>query len=283
MKNSPIVSIIIPTLNSAKFLEDCLESVKNQSYKNIEIIIVDNYSSDNTKEISDKYGARFFVAGPDQTKERIFGAPFQRNFGFRKAKGKYVYYLDVDMELPKNLIKECVGIMSANKKCRAIIIAEESFGIGFWARCKWLERRIYWGDDLVEAPRFFNKKILKNMGYLDDTVGADDWDLTLRLRQDGQLILRTKNFIRHNEGALTLSKVIKKRFLYGKDVFKFKEKHGTKKFYIYFSPFRKSYLKNIPFLMRHPKLFGGMVFMKICEYSGGGAGIIYSKFKKTKK
>lgn len=283
MKNNHLVSIIVPTYNSAKFLEQCLKSIKNQTYKNIELIVVDNNSTDKTKEIAKVYGAIFFVAGPDQSKEKIFGAPFQRNYGFRQAKGEYVYYVDVDMELPKKLIEECVEIMLANKKCKAIIIAEESFGIGFWAKCKWLERRTYWGDDLVEAPRFFDKNTLEGMGYLDDTVGADDWDLALRMKQVGQLILRTKNYIMHNEGALSLAKVIKKRFLYGKDVIKFGEKHGTKKFYTYFSPFRKSYLKNIPFLLKHPRLFSGMIFMKVCEYGGGGAGIIYSKFKKRRE
>ncbi len=275
-----LVSVIIPTKNSSNTLEACLESIKNQTYKNIELIVVDNDSTDKTKEIAKKYDARFFVAGPDQSRKRVFGAPYQRNYGFREAKGEYAYYVDADMELPENLIEECVGIMSTNKKCKAVIVAEESFGIGFWAKCKWFERRTYVGDDLVEAPRFFDKNTLEDMGYLDDTVGADDWDLALRMRQAGHLILRTKNHVMHNEGALTLSKLVKKRFLYGKDVSKFKEKHGIKKFYIYFTPFRKSYFKNIRFLFSHPVLFGGMIFMRMCEYASGGAGIIYSKFIK---
>ena len=280
--NNPLVSVIIPTKNFSKILEVCLKSIKNQTYKNIELIIVDNDSTDKTKEIAKRYDARFFVAGPDQSKGRVFGAPYQRNYGFREARGEYLYYVDADMELPKNLIEECVEIMLANEKCKAIIIAEESFGIGFWAKCKWLERRTYWDDDLVEAPRFFNKNTLEDMGYLDNTIGADDWDLALRMRQTGQLILRTKNYVIHNEGVLNLSRLVEKRFLYGKDVFKFKEKHGTKKFYTYFTPFRKSYFKNIPFLFSHPILFSGMIFMRTCEYAGGGAGIIYSRFiKKT--
>ena len=277
---NPLVSVIIPTKNSSKTLEACLKSIKNQTYKNIELIIVDNDSTDKTKEIAKRYNAKFFVAGPDQSKERVFGAPYQRNYGFREAKGEYLYYLDADMELPENLIEECVEMMLANVKCKAIIVAEESFGIGFWAKCKWLERRTYWGDDFVEAPRFFDKNMLEYMEYLDVTVGSDDWDLALRMRQIGQLILRTKNYIIHNEGNLTLSKLVNKRFLYGKDVFKFKEKHGTKKFYIYFTPFKKSYFKNMSFLLSHPLLFSGMIFMRICEYAGGGAGIIYSRFIK---
>lgn len=51
----PLVSIIIPTYNSAKTLEICLQAIKAQSYQNIEIIVVDNNSLDETKEIAQKY------------------------------------------------------------------------------------------------------------------------------------------------------------------------------------------------------------------------------------
>jgi probable beta-1,3-galactosyltransferase len=51
----PVVSVIIPTYKSSRTLEKCLESIKNQTYKNIEIIVVDNNSTDNTKEIAKKF------------------------------------------------------------------------------------------------------------------------------------------------------------------------------------------------------------------------------------
>lgn len=278
-----LVSVVVPTYNNGKSLAVCLDSIRVQTYPNVELIVVDNDSADNTRGIAEKHGARFFTAGPDQSRGRVFGAPFQRNFGFCKSRGEYVYYVDADMILPEGLIEECVDVMKKNLECKALIIAEESFGMGFWAKCKWLERRTYWGDDTVEAPRFFDKATLEQMGYLDDTVGADDWDLALRMRRKSHEILRTKNYIRHDEGNLKLSKLIRKRFLYGKDVFKFKEKHGTRVFYTYFTPFRRSYLKNTLFLLSHPILLAGMIFMRACEYSGGAAGIMYGKFiKKTR-
>lgn len=276
--SQPLVSVIVPTYHSASLLEKCFSSIRRQTYKDIELIVVDNHSNDNVQEIATKYEARFFIAGPDQSKGRIFGAPFQRNYGFKQSMGEFVYYVDADMELPEGLIEECVGIMKENNEYKALIIAEESFGIGFWAKCKWLERRTYWGDDLVEAPRFFEKKSIEAMGYLDDTVGADDWDLALRIRQAGHLIGRTKNYVMHNEGVLTLGKLIKKRFLYGKDAYKFGKKHGGKKFIQYFNPFRASYFRHFGFLLSHPILLVGMIGMRMCEYSGGGAGMIYGKF-----
>jgi glycosyltransferase involved in cell wall biosynthesis len=276
--NQPLVSIIVPTYFSAVWLEKCFSSIKKQTYTNIELIVVDNNSTDNVKEIATKYQGRFFTAGPDQSKGRVFGAPFQRNYGFKQSNGEYVYYVDADMELPEGLIEECMSIVTNDKKYKALIIAEESFGIGFWAKCKWLERRTYWGDDLVEAPRFFEKKTLEMMGYLDDTVGADDWDLALRMREEGYDIGRTKRYVMHNEGALTLGKLIKKRFLYGKDAYKFGKKHGGGKFLQYFNPLRASYVRNAGFLLKHPVLLIGMIFMRVCEYMGGGVGMLYGKF-----
>ena len=278
MMPHPLVSIIVPTYYSASQLETCFSSIRKQTYRNIELIVVDNHSKDSTREIAKKYDARFFTAGPDQSKERIFGAPFQRNFGFRQSKGEYVYYVDADMSLPEGLISECVEVIQGDDRCKAVIVAEESFGVGFWAKCKWLERRTYWGDDFVEAPRFFEKKAIEAMGYLDDTVGADDWDLALRIREAGYVILRTTRHIMHDEGALSLGKLIRKRFLYGKVAYKFGKKHGGKKFVQYFNPFKASYFRHFGFLLSHPILLIGMVFMRACEYAGGGAGMVYGKF-----
>lgn len=61
MDKNPLVSVIIPTQNSFKTLEKCLKSVKNQSYKNVEIIVVDNNSTDNTKEIAKNIQIRFLM------------------------------------------------------------------------------------------------------------------------------------------------------------------------------------------------------------------------------
>jgi glycosyltransferase involved in cell wall biosynthesis len=57
---NPLVSVIIPTKNSAKTIEKCLKSVKDQTYKNIEIIVVDNFSTDGTYEIAKKYTEKVY-------------------------------------------------------------------------------------------------------------------------------------------------------------------------------------------------------------------------------
>ena len=58
----PLVSVIVPTYNSAMTLDECLRALKGQDYKNIEIIVTDSFSKDNTKEIASKYGAKILDA-----------------------------------------------------------------------------------------------------------------------------------------------------------------------------------------------------------------------------
>src|SRR3989339_2125181 len=138
-----IVTIVIPTKNSANFLEGCLKNIRLQTYAKIEIIIVDSKSTDNVKELAKKYNCRFLTYVPN-VKQGIFDAPHKRNYGMEKAKGDYVYWLDADMTLPKEIIDEAVSICL--RGADAVILPEDSYGTGIWAKAKQLERRCYWND-----------------------------------------------------------------------------------------------------------------------------------------
>lgn len=108
MDNNPRVSVIIPTHNHAHFLEECLSSVKAQTYHNYEVIVVNNGSTDNTEEIVhnlawDKLRYHYqadtgSVAGP-------------RNTGIRLAKGKYMAFLDSDDLWYKNKLEKIIAVL----------------------------------------------------------------------------------------------------------------------------------------------------------------------------
>lgn len=92
---SRLVSVIIPVFNSEKFLHETILSVEKQTYKNIEIIIVDDCSTDNSvkiiRELNEKYGnIRLFI------NEKNSGAGVSRNVAISKAKGQYIAFLDSD-------------------------------------------------------------------------------------------------------------------------------------------------------------------------------------------
>ena len=157
-KSLPVVSVIVPTYNSEDVLEDCLKSIKKQSYENVELIVVDNSSKDSTKKIAAKYTDLVFNKKPERST--------QRNYGVSKATGKYVAIIDSDMELSPKVIGSCVRAMEKDEKNVSVIIPEESFGEGFWAQCKKLERSFYIGVSWMEAARFFKKSDYQKAGRL---------------------------------------------------------------------------------------------------------------------
>ena len=104
MKN--LVSIITPSYNSSKFIVECIESVLSQTYENWEMIIVDDCSKDNSKEIISELSTKDKRIKPIFL-EKNFGAAEARNTAIRHSKGKYVAFLDSDdLWNPKKLEKQ---------------------------------------------------------------------------------------------------------------------------------------------------------------------------------
>jgi glycosyltransferase involved in cell wall biosynthesis len=277
MKSSPLVSIVIPAKNSGAMLENCLKSIKSQTYKNVEVIIVDAGSRDNTKIVAKRYKARLYNYYP-RVPKGTFDAPYRRNFGIKKAKGKYVYYVDADMELTENVVKEAVGMCENGYS--AIIVHEDSFGEGVWASAKNLERRCIWGDDTQESPRFVNKEVWNKLGGLDELLGGggDDWDFFQKLKDGSYKVGWVKSLVMHNEGKLSLYKLMKKRFMYGRDSVKYIKKRPSAAVVSYF-PIRKCYIVNWKRFLVRPVDSFYFIIMRTCEYVAAFAGILYSLFK----
>ena len=103
---SSLVSIITPSYNSSKFIKDCVDSVFSQTYKNWEMIIVDDCSKDNSKEIISELSTKDKRIKPIFLEKNV-GAAEARNAAIRQSKGKYVAFLDSDdLWNPKKLEKQ---------------------------------------------------------------------------------------------------------------------------------------------------------------------------------
>lgn len=116
MKEKPIVSIIIPTFNRAKLLEEALNSVCKQSFKHWECIVVDDGSSEETKCFMDDLTKRndrihYFLKPENETK----GAAACRNYGLKKAKGKFIQFLDDDDILDSRKLEEQLKLNPGNE------------------------------------------------------------------------------------------------------------------------------------------------------------------------
>ena len=99
-----LISIIIPCYNVEKYLKKCIDSVLNQTYKNIEIILIDDGSTDKTKIICDEYFRQ------NNNIIQVFhndnhGVSYSRNFGIMKSNGKYIMFVDSDDFIDKDYVE----------------------------------------------------------------------------------------------------------------------------------------------------------------------------------
>lgn len=109
-----LVSIIIPVYNGETFFRKCLDSIVNQVYKNIEIIIIDDASSDNTKDIIKEYANKDKRIIPFYSKLNK-GVSNARNIGLKAASGDYIIFVDSDDELVPSAIRRLVDLAEKNE------------------------------------------------------------------------------------------------------------------------------------------------------------------------
>lgn len=268
----PKVSIVVAVRDRAKEIERFLKSIKEQTYRNIEIIVVDDGSKDNTVEISKKYADKVFA-------RRHMERSVQRNFGVRSASGEYVLILDSDMILTKKVVEDCIRAISKNKDYGALVIPEKSIGEGFWTRVKAFERSFYIGDKTIEAARFFNKKLFRRFDGYDTTLtGPEDWDLPLRMRKAGVKIGRIGSYILHDEGRLSLPKTVIKKFYYGRHAHGYARRHPEMIISQGNLFFRAAFVRKWRKLLNNPILTLGLIIMRGLEMLSAGAGFIYGLF-----
>lgn len=218
------LSIIIPTKNEEKNLPRLLKSILHSTTLPQEIIIIDNHSSDKTLSIAKKILKNYsllptsyslYSKGPERST--------QKNFGAQKAKGTHLLFLDADMEVRSKLPKELASLIRKNIK--AAIIPEQSIGHGFWGKATALERNCYQNQPLLEAPRFFQKKLfLKIKGFDSKLIAGEDWDLKERLNRKNIKIARTKNKLLHHEPK-SLKDNLKRKWYYTTHIKKYAQKH----------------------------------------------------------
>ncbi|WP_087036150.1 glycosyltransferase family 2 protein [Thermococcus litoralis] len=268
--NLPLVSVIIPTYNSEKTIRRCLESIKNQTYKNVEIIVVDNFSEDKTVEICKEYNASIIKVKGERTKAK--------NIGLKNANGKYVLFVDSDMELTPNVIEECVMLIESDPKIGGIIIPERSVGNSYWVRVRDFERSFYAGTE-IESARFFRRDLALQVGGFDeDVVFFEESTLPQKIEKLGfNVKVRIDPYIIHHEENFSLIKWLKKKYYYGKTARRYKSKYaeyGSKQISMVYR--FGLFLKSRRFWSK-PQLAFGVIVLKGLEYLAGGMGYLFSK------
>ena len=110
VEEMPKLSVVIPVYNGAKFISDALDSIFSQHYENIEVIVVDDCSTDNTIEVLQSYPQSIKII-----RNKInSGASHSRNQGIKNAEGEYIAFLDADDVWSKNKLSRQITAMIAN-------------------------------------------------------------------------------------------------------------------------------------------------------------------------
>jgi glycosyltransferase involved in cell wall biosynthesis len=187
----PLVSVIIPTLNRAKYLRQCIESALSQDYPNLEVIVVDNGSTDNTPEILASFGNKI-----RRLKEEKRGISAARNKGLRAAQGEFIAFLDSDdFYLPGKIslsARKLLGdysialvstdyvlVDSEGRRIRTVIKDHPQPSEFLWT---FLEDFFC----LRPSTTLLRKKCLEKSGYFDETaVSAEDNDMWFRILKAG--------------------------------------------------------------------------------------------------
>ncbi|HEX6258342.1 MAG TPA: glycosyltransferase [Candidatus Saccharimonadales bacterium] len=274
MANKPLVSIIVPTLNSAGLLRQCLESVAAQTYKNIELIVVDNFSKDATQAIAKEYKARVFEQGPERSA--------QVNYGVTKAKGEYVYKIDSDFVLDPTVVAECVA--KAQEGYDAVVVHNSpDVRVSWIARIRKFEVDMYKYDITHSSARFVLKSVYEAIGGFNSAITAgEDYDFQNKLNRAGY----TTGFIEaealHLGEPTSFWRHMKKYFDYGKDFVNYKQ-HNQEESKAQLGVMRSVYIKNWRQFVQHPLKGTGFLFYNFFKYLFGGLGLLNAKLTRTKQ
>jgi glycosyltransferase involved in cell wall biosynthesis len=185
------ISIITPSYNQGQFIEETILSVLNQTYKNIEYIVVDGGSTDNTMEIVNKYRDRINIIISEKDK----GQSDAINKGFRLSTGELVGWINSDDLLYPNCVAEIVKLYAEHPDGNIFYPSTLNFIDKDGKLLSKLTRKITGKDyllntnySIIQQGSFYETNCLKRVGYLDEkSYYCMDLDLWLRLLDYGSI------------------------------------------------------------------------------------------------
>ena len=223
--------------------------------------MVDNRSTDCTQDIARRFADRIETWGPERSA--------QRNHGLTVSTGQLILFLDSDQLLERRVVEEAVTAISQKTFLGALVVPELSFGHGFLAQCRSLEKRLYLEDSRVEAARFFTRESVTRVGGYDESLFAgEDWDLADRVQRAGYSFDRIEAHIWHDEGHIYVRQAFAKKRYYGRNLRKYYEADGNRR-----RPILRPALWSQPSLLaRDPLHAAGLALLKLVEGAGFAAG-----------
>lgn len=202
---TPLVSVIIPSKNSANTIARCIESVLGQSYRRIEVIVVDGFSTDSTRDVAASFGVIVVTAVGERSSAKNVGAKF--------AKGTYLYFLDADQQLGPRVIEACVN--SVQEADGVLIRDQDRVSPSLVSRLIASRRRILSNDPLDVATRFIKRIVFDNLGGFDlDLYVGEDLDFHRRFLLGGFKIVYCEAAVWHLGSPANLKDLWNRSFYY---------------------------------------------------------------------
>lgn len=186
MSTEPLVSVVIPTYNCAPYISEAIESVLNQTYQNIEIIVVDDGSVDHTKKVLKRFIGKIKYYYQDNN-----GAPAARNAGLKVSSGDYFQLLDADDILLPNKIKFQIETFK-KLSCEYGVVYSGVRFFNYTNSSKLMERglhsfsgdilnKLIWENSILIHAALIKKECFEKVGgFNEDLQRCDDYEFWLR-------------------------------------------------------------------------------------------------------
>jgi glycosyltransferase involved in cell wall biosynthesis len=219
--NLPLVSVVIPIYNYGVQFEKTLSSVFESTYKNVEVIIVNDGSTE--KYVDLKLKSLEYHPNIKVITQKNSGPSSARNNGIINSKGDFILPLDGDDTIHPDYIQSCVSILKNNKNISPVYC--DTLHIG---QIQGVEQRPEWSfDRLIQGPfivncSMFHKEAFNQCGGYDETMkGWEDYDLWIRMAKNGYIGKRIPKtlfsyFHHENDGTVSTEANKNQQELYNK-------------------------------------------------------------------
>lgn len=189
---APTISVVTPSLNHGRFIARTIESILGQAYPELEYIIMDGGSIDETLDIVDRYRDQIhhFESGPDA------GQASAINRGFAHSSGEIMAWLNSDDLLLPGSLARVANLFADHPEVdliygHRVLIDEEDRDIGIWITPPHGPDSLKWFDFLPQETAFWRRSLWERAGGIDEAIGvAFDWDLFLRFQAAEARIVR---------------------------------------------------------------------------------------------
>lgn len=266
------VSVVVPVKNTARTLDACLRSIREQTWPDVELVVIDNFSDDGSWEIAQRHAHHAEQAGPERSA--------QRNLGTERATGEWILWIDADMELPATIVERAMRAV-IDDRADGVFVPEVTIGEGFWTACRALERTCGIDEIMVQSPRLVRRSyLLESGGFLESLSGTEDAELRSRMIDAGMRLTWIPDLIIHDEGDMSFSFIMKKRYYYGRGLSSYGQRHPGA-LSAQAGSAVGAYRRNWKMLAARPVLAAGTVLMRAGEFLAYGIGATVGALERT--